>query len=659
MKYDIDFFNNIYRLHVEGKSDKAIKLLDSVPENHPEYPKALFYKSMLFSDEKESFDLFQKSVSMQYDQMNSDDPDKLFEIAMDYYDLDDYEEAIDYLDSVLNIEPENHEALFYKSLSLSYLDDNEQAIEVMDEAIKYCGDNDAYWMNKGVFLFEMDEYDEALKCFDKSSQLNPDNIDPIVNKALLYCYIDEHEEGFKYFDKALEMDPDDISIYLHMAEVYLELEDYEKVEEQFNKAEKIDNKNLDMISGKIILYSSTGELEKALKYCDKALKIDFSEQFILPKYMILMELEDDEKIMEFFDEIHEKNPDFLNQFNDETPYPDGDVPIMYEDENSKVYDVRGTPYSFLNKKSTKYVLDDSIIFGQDYPSGYLNYNMFNVLSEIREEEDIDIAFSKVELVNYFSEDIIKKMLVESDFIYSDAEIDVKKEVLKLSTEDLIHLLQNKGINASGKKKKLIKLAVENASPLDFTGESKVSVEGEGFLKDYAWIDIYNHCLDEFEFNDYNKYFNEHDSDDFMQMTIDYLDEHLKKAHDEEDFMYLNDCYLAKADVYIYFNEFEKALKESLTQFILMANPIYDFEECYGKFDVFDDFNVDNLILCSLNLSKNKVIELFDELWDVKISDKDYSSKNELLEYLNKSLDEEDDLMDLSEEYYDKFIADKI
>ena len=128
MKYDADFFNTIYRLHTEGKSDEAIHMLDSVPENHPEYPKALFYKSMLFTDEKESFNMFHQSLEKQFDQMNNDDSDKLFEVGMEYYDLEDYEEAIVYFDLVLNIEPKNHEALFYKSLSLAHLDDYEQAI---------------------------------------------------------------------------------------------------------------------------------------------------------------------------------------------------------------------------------------------------------------------------------------------------------------------------------------------------------------------------------------------------------------------------------------------------------------------------------------------------------------------------------------------------
>ena len=63
-----DFFDEAFELYARGKVSEAIKHIDSIKEDNPEYGRALFYKSMFLaeSDESEAFNLFQEALHSEF-----------------------------------------------------------------------------------------------------------------------------------------------------------------------------------------------------------------------------------------------------------------------------------------------------------------------------------------------------------------------------------------------------------------------------------------------------------------------------------------------------------------------------------------------------------------------------------------------------------------
>ena len=90
MKFNEQYFNKVYNLLQKGDTEGAMKMLDEVPENHPEYPKSLFYKSLIMKndDNAESINMFNKAIEMQYIQSAlSRDIEEVYEMALGNFEV--------------------------------------------------------------------------------------------------------------------------------------------------------------------------------------------------------------------------------------------------------------------------------------------------------------------------------------------------------------------------------------------------------------------------------------------------------------------------------------------------------------------------------------------------------------------------------------------
>ena len=117
---------------------------------------------------------------------------------------------------------------------------------------------------------------------------------------------------------------------------------------------------------------------------------------------------------------------------------------------------------FLNDSDNefKYVLDKDIVYGKDYPSGYVDWDLYRVLNCMENGHDLDSILFRLNFNSSLSIEMIKDVLINQNLIESigsDNTIDIKEEISKLNASELSNLLKKYNIPVSGKKKKLMKL----------------------------------------------------------------------------------------------------------------------------------------------------------------------------------------------------------
>ena len=317
------------------------------------------------------------------------------------------------------------------------------------------------------------------------------------------------------------------------------------------------------------------------------------------------------------------------------------------------------PNSIFNKKSdTKYMLYATVEYGKDYPSGYVDYDIFRILNRIDYGDNLNDIFSTINLESSFTNSMMQNILIDNNFIEatdSSDDINIKKEALKMNPSELSALLKKYDIVASGKKKKLVKLVIENVPEYEFgSGEFKVTLEGKEFLKDFEWISLYGGALLKFEFNDFYKYLDEHDGE-FMDLALDFINEHFIMAVNKKDFKYYDDCYEAKTLVYAYDDyDLEKALKTSLERFIIRLNPsLPTYCEYYATYLIFNPDNIYHIKNLSEELNIHDVKSLFFEVWNSTNLEKEYITADNAFDYLKRALNDEDE-DDLSDEFYNEY-----
>ena len=652
--FDDSFFNKVYILAERGRTDEALKMLDSVPKNHSEYPRALFYKSVILGadgDEEESQKLFNQAINKEFKRQSSmDNYDLAFNFAMGAYEAGDFEEAVEFFDDCLNIRQDDCDALRFKALSLFGLENYDDAIETIDKAIAIEDDNADLWTDKACILESMGDVGHSKKCFDKARKLDANNNYLLISLHVFYFRQEKYGEALKYLNRAIELYPDNPENYVEKAKFYFNLDDFDNANKYFDIAEEMDPDNLELLIPRAMFFLTLEEYEKSIEYVDKCLEIDDTLDFLLEIKLSAISKLDDEKLFDdTLNEIYQTNPEFI-----EAILNDG-APSIYDDGENRVYDMRDSEYSIFND-SNGYVLEEDIVYGKDYPSESMNFNIFNALVEFRQESDINEVFYNIDIMGTYSEDMLAEVLLDGEFIAPiDCEnLDIKKEVSKKSPSELSALLKKHGIIASGKKKKLVKLAVKHLPLSEFTSNFTLTSEGEKFLKDYEWFGAYESYLLLFELSDISKYIDEHEGRD-ADLIQDYLCEHVRLALKKEDYDYLAESYISKSGIYLFDENYGDCLKESLKTFILLLNPIFSYELSIVINLLFKNEVVGYIPKSLKHLDDVDLKALFDELWDEKASKKDFCTKEVGFEYLKRLLDGEDE-DHLSSEYRIKYLG---
>ena len=123
-----------------------------------------------------------------------------------------YEEAIEYFDKALMINPDDALALYNKGAALYYLGNYEEAIEYFDKSLMINPDYLYALNNKGAALYYLGNYEEAIEYYDKALSINPSDATVLYNKGDSLDALGNYEEAIEYYDKALSINPSDATV---------------------------------------------------------------------------------------------------------------------------------------------------------------------------------------------------------------------------------------------------------------------------------------------------------------------------------------------------------------------------------------------------------------------------------------------------------------
>ena len=138
------------------------------------------------------------------------------------------------------------------------------------------------------------------------------------------------------------------------------------------------------------------------------------------------------------------------------------------------------------------------------------------------------------------------------------------------------------------------LTSENFIEVESNGNARVTGYGLFRLQGVEWVKFYDSYLDYFDFNDFERYMQEYDTGDVGKNSLNYLEEHLKIAHDKREFNRLHDVFSSKAMVYLGQEKFKKALLEELKIFVLKLNPVYLDKKEYASTRPIEYPNINNI-----------------------------------------------------------------
>lgn len=206
--------------------------------------------------------------------------DDYLDIANNYITSNNCDKALEYLDLILVIEPENLAAKTLKDKISPPPEESAKPVivqvqpeTVMPEKIAY---NSDYYNTKGLEFYRKKEFDTAIEYFYKSINLNKKNAQaynnlamsywfknntyaairyfkksnfikktytqPLVNLAMLYKQSGDTKSQFYYLTKATKYNPNDYLAYYNLGDYYRNAEKYPEAINNYKEVVKINPK---------------------------------------------------------------------------------------------------------------------------------------------------------------------------------------------------------------------------------------------------------------------------------------------------------------------------------------------------------------------------------------------------------------------------------
>jgi tetratricopeptide (TPR) repeat protein len=176
-------------------------------------------------------------------------------------------------DKVLEIEPNNVEALNNIGVSYNNAYNYEKAISLLKKCIAIAPDFALAYANLANSYNLLNELATALAFVNQSIELNPTLDLPYSVKGNIYTKMGELEKAEDTFNKAIALNPNSPEAYFTRAYFYEETKQYEKSEQDYFKSASLGFPNKAMLFNNLaVLHRRKKDFDKAITYLIKAKK---------------------------------------------------------------------------------------------------------------------------------------------------------------------------------------------------------------------------------------------------------------------------------------------------------------------------------------------------------------------------------------------------
>lgn len=228
-----------------------------------------------------SFQLKQNEDVLVYaDKLKTADPSEkvLYYVGKVHYDMDNYGDAIKYLNRAAEEDPANAEIPYMIAHSYSDMMNYKLAVPYFKKAIEL-KPTESYWIYElGLICYAMNADKDALKYMLEAGDkgLKRDN-DYLENLGIAYLNVGNLDEGVKILNEILVKRPSDLNILNMVAEAYYYKAKYDQAIDYWDRVLEYDKGNASALFMIGMSYQKKGGKEntdKGIALCDKAIEME-------------------------------------------------------------------------------------------------------------------------------------------------------------------------------------------------------------------------------------------------------------------------------------------------------------------------------------------------------------------------------------------------
>ncbi|MBN1525915.1 MAG: AAA family ATPase [Spirochaetales bacterium] len=335
-------------------------------------------------------DYYTRSLELQPKDVNT-----LNDLGNIYYDMKDYDRAVESYKKAIEIQPEYYWAHFNIGLSIrqKYPGDEKKNNEAKEWFEKTLALNDEYYpaYNEiGLYYLEKEELNKADAAFHNAMKIFPSYKFPYFNCALIEKKRGDTAKAREYLMKAVELDQGYVAALNNLGILYYDEKDYQTALYYYARALEHDDEYLFALYNLGLVFSSIEEYRKAHDMFAKALKID--QSYIPAK-------DEMERLKEkYSDEIARQTPITAKDLKSATYKKNASIPAKKEHEEQLNSDAaqKGEPVAEKLEKEEEFYTQK---FGRNVTALAREHKLFDVLGREKEIQSVMEVLLKIKKNN--------------------------------------------------------------------------------------------------------------------------------------------------------------------------------------------------------------------------------------------------------------------
>jgi len=191
-----------------------------------------------------------------------------------YYYAEQYEDAKDIYDRILNLNPNDPSTLMSRGVAYGQLERYDKALTDFNRSLELSPDDPGTLSARGATYSKLERYDGALADLNCSLELRPDDPDTFYNRGLTYYKLERYDESLADYNRSLELRPDHPSVLCNRGITYITLERYDEALADLNRSLELRPDDPGTLYNLACLFSLWGKTDDALNYLGNAIYKD-------------------------------------------------------------------------------------------------------------------------------------------------------------------------------------------------------------------------------------------------------------------------------------------------------------------------------------------------------------------------------------------------
>ncbi|MFC1752191.1 tetratricopeptide repeat protein [Thermoproteota archaeon] len=160
-------------------------------------------------------------------------------MGMAYYEIGEYDKAIDSLEKAIAINPADSRVHYDLGLFYSIIGEYDQSIVSYKKAIEINPEFCEAYNNLGAVYYKIGEVHKAIGFLVKAVEQTDDYTQAWSNLGSAYATLARYPEAIESFKKVIELDPNHVQAYYDLAQVYYNKKQRHQAEQYYNKAQSL------------------------------------------------------------------------------------------------------------------------------------------------------------------------------------------------------------------------------------------------------------------------------------------------------------------------------------------------------------------------------------------------------------------------------------